>query len=214
MMAGSFLSRECGVVFLVGSGRSGKTATAFWMCEHELKDRRKAMYRYNEALLPSEDYYCVSSVDEVEIGDVLMVDDTALHLPARSWASKANRLFVSWLAVSSHKDILVLVLIQNTALLELRLFSSQDCALVQKWMDWTVVSSEREEFKGQLLVGNVLLDKEAERLGCDRRVLSYVHQEASYYRSGLVSFWDDGLSKPYRDVSIEALLEGSLEVIR
>jgi hypothetical protein len=115
--------------------------------------------------------------------------------------------------VSSHKDILVVVLIQNTALLELRLFSSQDCVLVQKWMDWSVVSSEREEWKGKLLVGNVLLVGEAERLGCDLREVSYVHQEASYYRSGLVSFWDDGLSKPYRDVSIEKLLSGSLEVI-
>lgn len=205
----SLFDRDCGVIFLIGSGRSGKTATAFWMCENELKGRQKALYRYPAELLPSDQYYSVGRVDDVENGDVVVIDDTALHLPARSWGGRVNRLFVSWLTVSSHKDILVLVLVQNTALLDVRLFSSQDCLLVQKYIDWVVVQSERKEYKGLLSVGNLLLADASDAEVVDRRALSYVHDRGEIYRSGLVDFWSDSLSKPYRDVDVEAFMEGS-----
>lgn len=208
---GDFLRHsQTGVVIYWGTGRSGKTGKMWADLEEHFDDRNVAMFRYPPELLTpigDERYRSVQTIGKIEIGDVAVFDDVALYLMARNWTSGESKVFVQWLSIISHKDVVVLMSVQSLRLLDVLVFEPQAVTLVQKFVEYESIPLERDEYQAKAIIGNLALESfkfEAfKRNSQDWKQYSYVHRFSGVCRSFLVPWWSDKYSKPYREVQID-----------
>lgn len=63
------------------------------------------------------------------------------------------------MGIISHKDILLMLTLQNTSNVDLAFFRDQDVVMIHKKMHDVAVSNEREEFQLQCQMANILIDE-------------------------------------------------------
>jgi len=195
-----------GVKAIVGTGRSGKTATIYWLFENCFQKRQKVLFKVPDTMqkyLP-DDYGIIQNIEEIEKGDVVFVDDAALMVSARAWDTRHNKRFTSALTIISHWDVVMIIAIQNMRLLDILAGAMQDFVLLQKFGEWENITLERREYKNKLLIGQAVLQKELRRmreLKPNLEVKNYMlnHKNWKLYKTGLPSFWVPELSVPYAD---------------
>lgn len=185
-----------GLVVLRGTGRSGKTATAHYLLEKVLNDRPVVTLFPN----PISDVVVNSFVD-VPNDSTLFLDDTALYLHARKFGSKTNVQFSQVLTVYSHKDVRVVMTVQNLSLLDISAFMSQDVLILYKFSDWNNLLQERQEHKTSAMVANLILQD----LPSPRQQYTY-SSLGEIIQNPLPTDWTEQKSKPYREVDISTII--------
>ena len=195
-----------GVKCIVGTGRSGKTATVHYLMENYFQDRRKVMFKVPEPIMEflPKDYGRAMDLEEIEKDDVVFIDDAALFMSSRSWSSKANRKFTMALTIISHWNVVMIIAIQNMRLLDVLASATQDFMLLQKYGAWANVTLERDEYKRQLVLGQLVLQNEIRKtmeskLNVDVRNYLMNHNDWKLYKTTLPTYWCNQLSIPYAD---------------
>ena len=193
-----------GVLGIIGTGRSGKTALGHLLATHTAKPVLALEYP-SDAIRATPGWRSVSSMDLFDVTDSLvMLDDAALFAAARSFSSSWSKAFVQWLTIISHKAVTVLFLVQSTNLLDIAVLRSQRMALLFKRSDLVNTLYEREEFTAVSLTARTAIDRM-------RRIQPSVHPKGWVYDHAtgrvwshpLPAHWTDALSTPYRSYTVE-----------
>lgn len=182
-----------GVIVFLGSGKTFKSGTMYsllWGLP-SLRERPKAFFRFPglEDLFPEElGAYAVEDLWEVRPGSIAVIEDANRLFPSRSSARSVD--VQEWLGIISHKDILVMLTVQNTSNTDLAFFRDQDVVVVHKKMSPDGIQYERPEFQVSCQWANVLIDDYSRRYGVDWHVVSYVPRFGSMLiLDGMVPSW-------------------------
>lgn len=168
-------SMDYGVVPIVGSGKTFKSGTMYSLFEYveSFRNRRKAFLKFSGLELFPDNYgTVVDDVWDVEPDSILVVEDANRLFPSRS-SSRSSDL-QEFLGLISHKDIVVVLTIQNTANSDVAWFRDQDSVLICKRMNPSSVQFERPEIASYCADANAYMSDFCDATGADWHLVSYV----------------------------------------
>lgn len=207
----SILNSE-GIICVVGSGRSGKTALAHLIASSSSKPVYALNYPQSviDAYCP-DGWYTINQKDVFNLTDcVLLVDDAALWADNRSYNSKWSKAWVKFQTIISHKGITVIFVIQSMNLIDIGVLRSQRMCILYKYSNLTNVAYERKEFQR-------IASFARQSISLARKNNPSFHPKSWVFDSDLgkvwghrlPSYWDKRLSVPYRDYLIEVIDDGN-----
>ncbi len=205
-----------GIFLYLGIGRSGKTASMYDIVSRAASrtfflEVEKGTWvglpdavRINFNSIPKDMLFALRPKGG-EVLDAVM-DDAALFGSARKTGDGFNKALLEYVTIISHKDIRLHVLIQNTGLLDIKALRGQGIHILQKYSPAVAASLEREEFRHQVEVANTVLKMYSDAHSVDVRWFLYDHFDRRVYLSMLPEWYNDALSKPYKNYVVK--LEG------
>ena len=132
-----------GVFVWVGTGQWGKTVGVNTLANQDLfADRQIVLVNYPPDFVDSNypDNYRAEQWPE-DINDILkvfrpsrdfiIIDDAAWLVGARDHSSKGNKMIQKLLTISSHQELFFALTIQNTSMMDLSVFQSQDVYMLR-----------------------------------------------------------------------------------
>lgn len=133
-----------GILLFVGSGKTGKSCTAHSLAAMLWPGRAKVIYDPFDQLKtsPFPGYAIARTLDDIPNGSVVFFEDAARLFPSRG--SAMDKTLQLWLGPLSHKDIIVIVTVQNTADLDVAFFRMQNPIFCHKLMYDEDVHYERD----------------------------------------------------------------------
>jgi len=195
-----------GINLFVGSARSGKTATMFFFNENIYLNREIRYYKMPESMktvFPDE-YKIIDSLKEIEGGEVINFDDTAMFVDARSWGSTFNKQFLVALTVSGHWPSTSSYTSQSLKLVDVGNMAVIRFTVIQKIGELDNLQYERDEWKDRLYTGYVTLKKVVDDFGLDEREVAYIHRPFNcVIHTPLAKGWKPEYSVPYKDYRFE-----------
>lgn len=188
-----------GVILFLGSGKTGKSATLFSLCELFFPDRRHCLletWEFDPRIFPG--YDVVGDLEQIPPGSVVVIEDAARVFSSRGSASRTD--LDGWLSIISHRDIVVLLSVQSTAILDLQFFRTQRVIIMHKRVWDTDLKFERPELQSLQLTANLRLAEAAVRYpSLDPRVFTYCSDTDEVLMMPLVPWWSDRQSHYLRD---------------
>ena len=192
-------SMRHGVVVFLGSGKTGKSATLFSVCEMFFSDRKKCLletYDFDRSLFPG--YAVYWDLENIPPGSVVVIEDAARIFSSRGSGSRAD--LDGWLSLISHRDIVVLISVQSTAILDLQFFRTQRVIFMHKRVWDTDLRFERPELQELQAAANLRLQEACARYpDMDPRIFTYCSDYDEVILVPLVSWWTDAQSHYLRD---------------
>ncbi len=191
------LERSSLIMLIIGKRGSGKTALGFSLLEM-LAGKRKAYY-IRKAKLPWW-IHQVDSIDKIKNNSLVLVDEAALSFSARESMSKSNKFLGKLMAIARHKNLTLILITQNSAMLDLNILRLAD-TLLFKEPSLLQARFERKAigdlFKKVESAFHVLKDKE-------KKKYAYVIDDEfeGTLSFPLPGFWSDSLSKSYSDAEV------------
>ena len=199
-----------GCIVLVGSGRSGKTATAHHITQYTKKPIFALEYpQANFQYLP-ENWQSIHRDDVFSLKDcILFVDDSALFASSRNFNSTWSKKWVQFQTIISHKNITVIFIVQSTNLLDIGILRSQRMAVLYKYSDNVNIMYEREEFKQIAILSNQIISKaRSKHPMINPKSWVYDLELKQIWNHKLPHYWNDYLSTPYREYVVGEVLDG------
>jgi hypothetical protein len=167
-----------GSVPFIGQGKSGKTLSMYAFIEAcpDLIFRPKAFFDFPDVTMFPDYFaaYPVSSFDDIIPGSIAIFEDANRLFSSRDFRGSKSVDLQKFMGVISHKDILCMFTIQNTANIDQCIFRDQRVLNVHKQTDTIGLCYEREEFKGYCQQANIVLPSFASGYGRPIELLSYV----------------------------------------
>lgn len=193
------LSSRSAIGLIIGSRGSGKSALGMRLLENvsAKTGRTVCAMGFDEPSLPSW-IKCVASVEEVQNGSAVLVDEGGIAFSSRSSQSSANRLLSSLILVARHKDLSVLFISQNSANLEVNAIRQADFLLLRKP---SLLQKEFERRKIAEIYDEI--GPGFSGLPQQGRNSTYVYSDefSGFVSNELPSFWSQRLSKSYASFS-------------
>jgi GTPase SAR1 family protein len=196
---------SCGAIVLIGTGRSGKTATAHHITQHTTKPIFALEYpQKNFEYLPSN-WSTIKKEEVFNLKDcIIFVDDSALFASSRNFNSKWSKKWIQFQTIISHKNITVIFIVQSTNLLDIGILRSQRMAILYKYSDSVNILYEREEFKQIATLSNQIIAKaKSQHFNVHPKSWVYDLELKQIWNHPLPHYWNDYLSTPYREYIIQ-----------
>jgi hypothetical protein len=188
------LGKESLIIAIAGRRGSGKSALGFRLLENIRAKGGRACYAAGvpQKVLP-EWISSIEKVEQVRNGGAVLVDEGAIEFGARESMSEKNRMFTQLMAIARHKDLTLLLVTQNTALIDknvLRLCDAivfKEGSLLQERMERSALQDLYQAASGRF----EKLPRE------ERKAHAYVidNDFEGMVRAGLPSFWSGAVSK-------------------
>ena len=194
-----------GVIVIVGTGRSGKTALGHLLAAESTKTVKVLGYP-ESAIAECPDGWTTVHPDECfTLTDcVLVVDDAALFASSRNFNNEWSKAWIQFQTIISHKNISLIFIIQSTNLLDIGTLRSQRMAVLYKMSDIVNISYERDEFKRVAITARTHIHKIRDAKPNEHpKSFVYDHALAKVWGHPLAEHWSDKLSIPYRDYIVE-----------
>ncbi len=123
------LKRSSLIMLIIGKRGSGKTALGFKLLEL-LSGKRKAFY-LGKAKLP---WWItqVDSIEKIKNNSLVLVDEGALAFSSREAMSKSNKFLGKLMAIARHKNLTLIMITQNSAMLDLNILRLADTLLFKE----------------------------------------------------------------------------------
>ena len=183
------------VVAIAGRRGSGKSTLAFKIMENIIAKNKKRVgfaMGVKQDLLPG----WIKSIDSIEnVGNngIVVVDEGALSFGSRNSMSKKNKGLGELLAIARHKDIKLLLVTQNTSMIDKNVLNLCDSILLK---EGSLLQDKMERNAIKSLYTKVskkfkIIDKK------ERIKFFYVYDDdfEGMCHSELPSFWNEGVSK-------------------
>ncbi len=119
------------VILITGKRGSGKTALGMKMLEIFAHARKKCYAIGFSKGLPRF-IKSVRSVEDVPNNSVLLIDEAAILFFARDAMSKINKMISKIMAIARHKGLLLILVSQSSALLELNVLRLSDTLIFKE----------------------------------------------------------------------------------
>lgn len=181
------------IVAIAGRRGSGKSALGFRILENLYSKKRPAfVLGVDQKILPKW-IKSVKDIHEVKNGGILLVDEGALTFGSRNSMSKANKELSELLAIARHKDMTLLLITQNTAMIDKNVLNLCD-TIVLKQGSLLQEKMERNVMKDFYKTANEKI-KELPRE--ERIKYAYILDDdfEGLIKANLPSFWSDKISK-------------------
>ena len=194
---------EHGVIPFLGSGKQGKSCALHTVADICFHDRPKVL------LEPSDDidisvfrgYGKVSSLDDIPVGSVAVIEDVARTFTSRGSASKA--LLQEFVGVISHKDIVIMMSVQSMADVDVAFLRSQNVVYCHKFMHPSDIGFERPELKSQQTFANLRISEAAkDHPDIDFRAFAYFPKFDEIVALPIVPWWSYRCSHYLREVDL------------
>ncbi len=172
---------------IIGRRGSGKTALALRIAEY-LKDY-KEIYSMGISHTPKW-IKQVDDIKQVKNNSLLIIDEAALLLEARGSMRKINREISKLMAISRHKDLSLIIITQNSAMIDINALRLVDFLII-KMPSLLQFSMERSQLKK-------IIEKAKKYLESYKGVqYSYIISDhfEGVVSSSLPSFWEEKISK-------------------
>jgi hypothetical protein len=163
------------VLVFVGSGKTGKSCGAHALAEYVYPERVKVLYdpfrQFTTSPFPG--YVLAHSLNDIPNGSVVFFEDAARLFPSRN--SNQEKVLQQWIGTISHKDIIIIVTIQNTSDIDIELFRSQNTIFCHKMMYDEDIDYERDERVSYQLAANTIIRGYQYMFpGVDQRAWTYI----------------------------------------
>ena len=193
-----------GVICIVGTGRSGKTALGHLLASYSSKPKYVIAYPQSAISACPSDWESISQEEVFRLQDcVLILDDAALFASSRNYNSSFQKAWIQFQTIISHKSITLIFIVQSTNLLDIGTLRSQRMSLLYKYSDETNILYERDEFKATAATARIVIDRLRES-NTKAHPKSWVYDltVGKGWRHPLPKHWSDILSTPYRDYEV------------
>lgn len=123
------LDKSSLIILITGKRGSGKTALGFKLLE-ALSKRRKAHY-LGKTKLP---WFIkqVKDIKEVKNNSVVLIDEAAISYSSRDSMKKSNKLLGGLMLIARHKNLSLILVTQNSAMLDLNVIRLSDTLLFKE----------------------------------------------------------------------------------
>ena len=193
-----------GIIGICASGKQGKSALAHTIvnCVPNLASRPHYLYETPEVdLRMFPGYILTHDVDDIPPEAVVLIEDLGRIFHSRGSGNSTE--LPRWLGIISHKNIIVVFTIQNFSDADISLFRSQNFIELHKIMHDEDLSFEREEFRENQNVANIMIRRyalEHPDIPMASMVFSPRYSEVSAWP--LVSWWTDECAHFLRDAKV------------
>lgn len=121
------------IVLVAGRRGSGKSALGFRLLENINAKTQRAAYvlGVRQAVLPNW-IDSVEDLEEVKNGGVVLVDEGAISFSSRESMNKKNKELGKLLAVARHKDLTLILITQNTGMIDKNVLNLCDIILLKE----------------------------------------------------------------------------------
>lgn len=200
-----------GVVIILGFRGQGKSALAWYIMDMVRMQNGKPRPVYVLGMPKSKRKYApkwvkhVDSFKNIPKGAIVLVDEAALHFPARRSQSDENLAVAGLNALSRQRDQLIIFVAHTARLLEVEAIMDSNVIIYRKpsasylkferreTMEWTSTAREQIMSKGNPLHWAYVIDLEDDKRGL--------------LRCKLPPFWNEELSKAWADLDVDALIK-------
>ena len=124
------LRRSSLIMLIIGKRGSGKSALGFKLLETLAGGSKKAYY-IGQAKLPWW-IRTVDDIDKISNDSIVLVDEAALSFSARDSMSKSNKFLGKLMAIARHKNLTLIIITQNSAMLDLNILRLSDTLLFKE----------------------------------------------------------------------------------
>jgi len=204
--------RNPSIIIIRGTGRSGKTALMYNLLDIST-DMGKSNYMIGgdpSRLAHIEQIDSLKDVENKKGNITLAIDDIgAIGLTARNHATKENKYLQQLSTIVSHKNITVIISIQNLRLLDVKgLMVSQDIVLLSKLSNSFSTLLERKWIKEDVDHANKYLRylssyynsmPEFNSKDHESKGLFYDHATCRVAYNNLPEYYNNSISKSYSD---------------
>ena len=127
------LHNESLIVTIAGRRGSGKSALGFKIMENVNAKAKRPCYAVGvkQSVLP----VWISSVEDINAvknGGIVLVDEGAVSFSSRQSMSKENKELAKLLAIARHKDLTLLLITQNTGMIDKNVLNLTDTILLKE----------------------------------------------------------------------------------
>ena len=198
------MSMRHGIIGICASGKQGKSALAHTIVNMVPNFAARPHYLYETAevdLSMFPGYHLVHDVDEIPPGSVVLIEDLGRIFHSRGSGNSSE--LPRWLGIISHKDIVVVFTIQNFSDADIALFRSQNFIELHKIMHDEDLGFEREEFRENQNVANIMIRRfalEHPDVPMVSMVFSPRYSEVTAWP--LVDWWTDECAHFLRDAKV------------
>jgi len=184
------IHQESLIGLIIGRRGSGKTALALSIAE--LLKGKKKVYVMGVSHLPRW-IKVIRDINDAKNGSLLIIDEGALFLSSRSSMKQLNKRFSELMAISRHKDLSLIIITQNSAMLDVNTLRMADYLLIKKP---SLLQSEMERHQIRKII------EKADNMIPKENFKKYCYIISDYYEGlvsmGLPSFWTNNVSKSFR----------------
>lgn len=202
-----------GVIILLGTGQWGKTVSVHSLIASGVfQGRDVALVNYPPSFLTQyaypPNYRAIKwgTLEDVPkiiqpSRDIVVFDDAIFFAGARDHATRENKDLQKLLTISSHHELIIIVTIQNTSLLDFALLQSQDVYLLHKKMDILALEFERPAIKTRQIIANSLLSRYmSEYRSVHPKAWTYCSTTHEMFTMTMPPWWHPAMSKPFYGV--------------
>ncbi|HLC58727.1 MAG TPA: zonular occludens toxin domain-containing protein [Candidatus Nanoarchaeia archaeon] len=190
------LKTNSGIGIIIGARGTGKSALGLKLLEniHVKTGRKVSTMGFNSEDLPNW-VNNIETIEEVKNNSVVLLDESGITFSSRESMSNINKLLSNLLLIARHKDVTLIFISQNSSNIDLNIIRQADfllfkpSSLLQKDFERKKINDIYKE------VDNYFKEYKGEK------GLVYVYSDVfkGFVLNPLPSFWNDKVSKAYRD---------------
>lgn len=184
------------IMLIIGKRGSGKTALGMRLLELFNKNAKKRCYAvgFQNSKIPRW-IRKADVIEEIPNNSVALIDEGGIVFSSRESMKDANKMLGKIMAIARHKNITLVLVTQNSAMIDLNVLRLADTILLK---EPSLLQSEFERKALKNMYDKIIpLFKERE----DKEKYFYVWDDEfeGLLEYGLPSFWNEGVSKSFRN---------------
>ena len=185
------------ILLIVGKRGSGKTAFGMKMIETFARETGRKCYvlGFEHAKMPGW-LKKAGVIEDIPNNSVALLDEGAVLFSSRDAMKNPNKELGKLMAVARHKNLTLIIITQNSALVDLNVLRLAD-TLMLKEPSLMQATFERKAVKEMYEKVSKMFQKKE-----NKEQLTYIWDDdfEGLVRSNLPNFWNEGISKSFKDV--------------
>ncbi len=190
------LLKGSNIVLITGKRGSGKTALGMKFLElfRKLSKRKVFAMGFESAKLPFR-IKKADDIGEISNNSVVLIDEGAITFSSRDSMKSANKLLGKLMSIARHKNLSLLLIAQNSAMIDLNVLRLAD-TIILKEPSLLQAQFERKAIKDMYEKASVHFNDIK-----DKKSHFYVMDDEfeGLLRYSLPSFWSESISKSFRN---------------
>lgn len=182
------------IMLVIGKRGSGKTSLGMKLLEMFHDKRSCYIMGYEKVKLPSW-IKTFKELEEVKNNSVVLIDEGALSFSARDAMAASNKHLSKLMAIARHKNLTLILITQNSAMIELNVLRLADTLLLK---EPSLLQSKFERKALKDIYDRI--DPHFKKVA-KKEEYAYVWDDdfEGMLHYSLPGFWSEGISKTYKD---------------